>query len=146
MTIIKTTNGNVFGVFAENKWKVGYAVRDNEAFIISLINQENRPLKAKIEPSFDDPDLAWYSKNANYALYCSTKSGPTFGFNGYYKHLELFISSNSNANQKSKSNFGRYFKHPDYDHQTEKARNILAGSQYFQTIEIEVFTKGTGAV
>jgi len=58
LTIIKTTYGNVFGVFAENKWKVGYAVRDNGAFIISLINQENRPLKAKIEPSFDDPDLA----------------------------------------------------------------------------------------
>ncbi len=89
---------------------------------ISSINHEHRSFKAKIEPSCADPDLPYYSANANYALYCSSKSGPTFGFNGYYKHLELFISSGSNANQKCKSNFERLFKHPDYDCQIERAR------------------------
>ena len=32
-------------------------------------------------------------------------------------------------------------KHPEYAKGTEKARNFLAGSYYFQTTEIEVYNK-----
>ena len=45
LTMIKTTNGNIFGSFAEKAWTSGTSVLDPKAFIISLINKENKPLK-----------------------------------------------------------------------------------------------------
>ena len=71
------------------------------------------------------------------------------------------ISSNSNQNQSSYSNFGysyRDSKYPNYNinsgynynHQThynhrqygtQKCQTILAGAYNFQTVEIEVYTK-----
>ena len=125
LTIIKTTNGNIFGAFAEKAWING-KVQDPKAFIISLINKENKPFKAM-------------SSTGYYALYCESSKGPCFGHdNGF---LDISIASNSNANQSSSSNFGYAFKHQDYPTGSEKARTILAGSHNFQTIDIEVFTK-----
>jgi hypothetical protein len=126
LTIIKTTNGNIFGAFAEEAWTNNTDVKDPQAFIISLINKEKEPFKAMSSTRYD-------------TLYCRSSKGPCFGHdNGF---LDISIASNSNANQSSSSNFGYSFKHQDYPAGSSRARTILAGSQYFQTIEIEVFTK-----
>ena len=74
-----------------------------------------------------------------YALYSSI--GANFGFNRSDDSFDISIASNSNANKDSYSDFGCSFKHQNYPAKSEKARTILAGSHYFQTIEIEVFTK-----
>ena len=137
LTIIKTTNGNIFGVIAEKAWAQSPVV-DPKAFIISLINKENKPFKAMV--SSVHPNKYKY-----YALYPS--NGLSFGYDNYQRAfghhgtVDTSIVSDSNANQSSSSNFGNAFKHQDYPAGSAKAQNILAGSKNFQTIEIEVFTK-----
>ena len=127
-TIIKATNGNIFGAFSEKAWANDVdQISDPKAFIISLINKENKPFKAMINSG--------YSKGCDGLSY-----GPYFGFDTCHKTFDILIAENSNADQ-SWSNFGYSFKHQDYPAGSEKARNILAGSERFQTIEIEVFTK-----
>jgi len=54
---------------------------------------------------------------------------------------DIYLKSESNSNVDSSSNFGLRFEHPDYVKDTERANTILAGSNHFQTLEIEVFTK-----
>jgi len=71
--------------------------------------------------------------NESFAIYCCSTRGPIFGVG------DIDIASDSNSNQNSYSNFGLSYKHPDYQCETEKANSILAGSEYFQTVEIEVF-------
>ncbi len=135
LTIIKTTKGNIFGAFAEKAWKNGTEVFDPKAFIISLINKENKPFKAMIgsnHPRFG------YRYNA---LYCDSSKGPSFGYDNQTEYVDISIASNSNVNQSSFSHFGYSFKHQDYPAQSKKALTILAGSHNFQTIDIEVFTK-----
>ncbi len=133
LTIIKTTNGNIFGAFAEKAWKNGTYVMDPKAFIISLINKENNPFKAMI--SSIGPYMALNG------LYSKSSTGPSFGYDSHNGYVDISIASNSNANQRSSSNFGHSFKHQDYPAGSAKAQAILAGSYNFQTIEIEVFTK-----
>ena len=74
--------------------------------------------------------------NRRYAIYCHSSNGPTFGGGA-----DIYISSDSNSNQTSFSNFGYDYKHADYQNGTEKANSILAGSYNFQTLEIEVFVR-----
>jgi len=72
------------------------------------------------------------------AIHCHYTCGPRFGnVTGY----DLVISSDSNSNQTSYSNFGYSYKHADYQQGTTKAKSILAGSYNFQTLEIEVFVR-----
>ncbi len=73
--------------------------------------------------------------NGDNAIYCGSAYGPIFGSGN-----DIFISSGSNANQTSISNFGYDYKHPDQNG-TAKANSILAGSNCFQTLEIEVFVR-----
>jgi hypothetical protein len=49
LTIIKSTNGNIFGGFTEKAWdsSSGYVI-DPKAFVFSLVNNENKPFKAII--------------------------------------------------------------------------------------------------
>jgi hypothetical protein len=136
LTIIKTTNGNIFGAFAEKAWAISTNVLDLKAFIISLINKENKPFKALISSTHPRGGAYYY-----YALHCRLSRGPSFGYESYSGNVGIYIASNSNANQRSYSNFGYAFKHQDYPAGSAKAQAILAGSHKFQTIEIEVFTK-----
>jgi hypothetical protein len=73
------------------------------------------------------------STNNVFGIFCDSSYGPVFGCG------DIHVSSASNSNQDSSSNFGLSYKHPDYQCETEKANSILAGSEYFQTVEIEVF-------
>ena len=134
MTIIKTTNGNIFGVFAEKAWTQSPVV-DPKAFIISLINKENKPFKAMISSAHPYQNSGYNY----YALYPS--NGLSFGYDNQTEYVDISIASNSNVNQSSFSHFGYSFKHQDYPAQSKKALTILAGSHNFQTIDIEVFTK-----
>ena len=125
LTIIKSTNGNIFGGFTEKAWDSSaqnYTV-DPKAFIFSLVNKENKPFKIMCPNGTD-------------AIYCKSTRGPTFG-GGF----DIHISSDSNSNQTSYSNFGHTYKHAEYQYNTEKAKSILAGSYNFQTLEIEVFIR-----
>ena len=127
LSIIKSEHGNVFGGFAEKKWvlpcKNSKWIEDRNAFIFSLINKDNEPFKAKL---MDD--------GGKKAIYSSSCRGLGFG-------EDFFISSYSNSNSTSSSNFGVSYKHPNYHYGSDKAKMILAGSYHFLTTEIEVFTK-----
>ncbi len=127
LTIIKTTKGNVFGGYTEQAWNsYGHAVADPSAFIFSLINEKNRPFKVLCVNGGRNA-IGGYGGN-----------GPTFG--DEYPE-DICIRSDSNLNQYSYSNFGTLYKHAEYPWGSEEARSILAGSYYFQTVEIEVFNK-----
>lgn len=116
VTIIKSSNGNVFGGFASSAMKVGY-IRDKNAFIFSLINEDNKPQKYPLNQCF-----------VRKAIYCSKNFGPKFGI-GY----DLEISNNSNCNNYSCSKTGKCFG------ELCEAR-FLAGTYYFIVSEIEVFS------
>lgn len=121
LTIIQTTNGNIFGGFTNAAWSssAGY-VTDTGAFVFSLINNENKPRKFQI-------------KNGGSAIYNSNSYGPTFG-GGH----DIRITDNSNINSNSLSNLG-YSYDSLYTYGTNEARSFLAGSYNFQVREIEVF-------
>ena len=126
LTIIKSNNGNVFGGFTEKGCSTGQVI-DPNAFIFSLINEEEKPFKAMFSNTHDG--------YKNYSTY-----GQSFGYNssGYY---DIYIASNSNTNQSCSSDLGYSYRHPEYQAGTTRALSILAGSQKFQTVEIEVFAK-----
>ena len=130
LVIIKTKNGNVFGGYTEQSWSNSDPQIDNidkpdpKAFIFSLINKEDRPLKIKCSP--------------NNGIRCSNSSGPIFG--GKKGYSDLMIDDNSNRNNKSFSYFGHYYIHPDYEYKSDKANSFLAGTHNFKVLEIEVYT------
>ena len=125
LTIIKSSNGNIFGGYTDIAWDSSNGWHsDQNAFLYSLINKNNKPFKARV------------SSNGQNAIYCKGIYGPTFG-GGH----DIYISSNSNTNSRSYSNFGHTYKHPDYQYGSTEAQSILAGSFKFQTVEIEIYKK-----
>jgi hypothetical protein len=127
LSVIKSTHGNIFGGLTEKPWTSHYCVvSDPKAYIFSLINQENKPFKS-------------VCSNRG-AIRCRQNFGPTFGDEDADKK-DIWITSESNSNEDSSSNFGSRFEHPDYVKGTKRANTILAGSNKFRTLEIEVFTK-----
>ena len=123
LTIIKSKNGNLFGGFVEKAWdsSTGAYLHDPKAFIFSLVNKENKPFKVLC------------SNNGENAIWCSSTFGPTFGD-------DIVLRSSSNTIQEGWSNFGFSYKHGSYQKGTLEAKSILAGSENFQILEIEVFT------
>jgi hypothetical protein len=78
LTIIKSTNGNIFGGYTDKAWmsdKQWYS--DPNAFLFSLVNKDDKPFKAKV------------SSNGQNAIFCNSSKGPTFG-GGH----DIYISSN----------------------------------------------------
>jgi len=121
LTVIKSSNENIFGGFTEEAWdSSGNGYVDTNAYIFSLVNRENRQFKVMC------------SNGAN-TIYCSSAHGPSFGGHDFH------ISSDSNSNQNSFSNFGYSYKHADFQYGSENAINILAGSYTFKTLDVEVF-------
>ena len=122
LTIVQSTNGNIFGGFTNAMWNsTGLYVNDKNAIIFSLVNKENRPLIFE-HSSIDENSIV---PNKNF--------GPVFGSGN-----DFIIYDNSNTNTKSFSSIGTTYTHPDYPYGSEKARTILAGSYNFQVLEIEV--------
>jgi hypothetical protein len=127
LTIVQTTNGNIFGGFTSAQWistkpSEFNVLYDNRAFIYSLVNKENRPL------------IFEHSSSDNESICRALFFGPIFG-----SGFDLVICNCSNTNTTSYSDLGKTFTHPEYPYNTEKAKTILAGSRSFQVQEIEVF-------
>jgi hypothetical protein len=126
LIIIKSLNGYLFGGYTQASWsgnKIGKI--DPKALLFSLINKENRPLIMKC-------------KKEKNAIWCHPLCGPIFG-SGY----DILICSNSNTtdhNYFSYSNLGGSYEHPEYSLGSNDAKIFLAGSNRFQTSEIEAFT------
>ena len=74
--------------------------------------------------------------NPTFAIFASNQYGPTFG-GGF----DLHICNNSNTSNGSYSNLGHSYNHPNYAYNSNKAKSFLAGSYYFLTTEIEIYTK-----
>lgn len=125
LAIIRTQNGNIFGGYTDLEWKqepLGYA-RDPNAFVYSLVNTFNLPLK------FNCID----AKNAIYR-----RPGFLVEFGN-----DLVISSNSNENKCLSHLMERYQNaefaaNPDVK---EEPTKFLAGIETFCTTEIELFFK-----
>ena len=129
LTVIKAKSGNIFGGFTEQEWNSdGVWITDPNAFIFSLVNKEDKPFKA------------FCSNEGQLAICCNSKYGPCFGGDGDYLK-DICIESDSNINKESYCDFGFSYQHPDYEKDSDEAQNILAGSQYFETLEIEVYAK-----
>ena len=125
LTILKANGSEfVFGGFTSVSldsaiiWK-----SDPNAFLFSLTNKDNKPLKMKIDPN-----------RHKYAIYCYSVCGPTFGD-------DIVIENNANTTMDSFSNLGRSYKHLQYAFGTNEAQSFLAGSFWFQLDEIEVFQR-----
>jgi hypothetical protein len=116
----------IFGGFTAVSWESstnGKCKSGPNAFIFSLTNNDNKPLKMKIHP-----------KKRQYAIYCHFECGPTFG-------IDLCIADNANTTMVSFSNLGFTYSHPQYEYGTNEAQTFLAGSYQFQLDEIEVYQK-----
>ena len=126
LTLVKSTNGNIFGGFTRAEWKsTGSFEQDNSAFLFSLVNKENNLLLFEKKFSSDNYDLS---------ICFSSKCGPIFGGG-----QDICISDSSNTNTDSYSNLGYTYTHPEYPYESERAKTILAGTYYFQIEEIEVY-------
>jgi hypothetical protein len=124
VTIIKTTSNSVFGGFTSALWKSDYYYGlDAHAFIFSLRRSGN-PNKDRF--NITRPD---------YAIRSYYNYGPAFG----HGH-DIYVSDNSNSNEKSYSNFGYAYQLPkNLTYDTDEAHSYLAGSYYWKTTEIEVY-------
>ena len=128
LTIIKAESGNIFGGFTEQEWhsKGGFAT-DPNAFLFSLVNKEEKPFKVPC------------SNGGQKAMVCDSRCGPCFGGDGDILE-DICIITDANI-KTSYCAFGYSYKHPDYLRDTNEADNILAGSNFFETLEIEVYAK-----
>ncbi len=116
ITLIQTTNLNIFGGFASVPWSSdGSYTPDSNAYLFSLVNPINS-LPQKLSIIYEQNGLVF---NPSY--------GPTFG-GGH----DLYISDCSNMYKSS------YTHHNSY--QVPDGFTYLDGEQYFQTIEIEVYS------
>ena len=91
------------------------------SFIFSLRNKEDlSPFKAPLK-----------DQNTPYAIYTYRTYGPVFG-----EGHDLSISNNAASNTYSYTNFNYNYQAPSGASDTS---TILAGTNYFQPSEIEVF-------
>lgn len=127
LVLIKTNLSFIFGAYTESDWSRNGFQNDRNAFLFSLVNKENTPIKFKCV----DSKYAVYSNPNHYY-------GPTFG-----KGHDIFISDNSNSSSNSFSNLGISYQNPNYtnNNDSRQAQSLLAGSYNFKTDEIEVFYK-----
>jgi hypothetical protein len=128
LTILKAKESSfIFGGFTTVDWEScpwpGKYKSDPNAFIFSLTNKDNKPLKMKVN-----------QERHHEAICCNSSLGPTFG-SGH----DIRIANNANSTMYS--NLGLTYKHPQYSYFTYQAETFLAGSIKFQLDEIEVYQK-----
>jgi hypothetical protein len=126
LTILKARESSfIFGAFTSVAWQsISHQYKcDENAFLFSLTNKDNKPCKMKIKES-----------KCRNAVYSSPRYGPTFG-GGH----DIYIANNANTRASSYSNLGLTFSHPEYEYDSNEAKSFLAGSHYFQLSEIEIY-------
>jgi hypothetical protein len=94
----------------------GIVVFTCSAFLFSLVNGDNKPVKLEI-------------KQPSYAIQSHPSSGPIFGAGA-----DLFISSECNINKDSYSNLLHSYGNP-----LEISAHLFTGSYSFQVEDYEVF-------
>ncbi len=115
----------IFGGFASVTFNGSETFKsDPNAFIFSLTNKDNRPLKMKI-----------HSNEHHEAIQCNSRYGPIFG------GCDIAIVNNANTTMNCYSHLGHSYKHPQYAFGTNEAKSFLAGSYRFRLDEIEVYQK-----
>jgi len=120
LTIIKTDKSYIFGGFTEVPWESIAANRyeiwkfDEMAFIFSLVNKDNLPIKMKCTR----PECAIYS---------CVNNGPTFGW-------DIIV-----YNSEGQSFLGYSYKHSKHSFDSKDAKEFLAGGDKFHIQNIEVF-------
>jgi hypothetical protein len=125
LTVIQSTTGNIFGGYTEAEWdESGCYKRDPCAFMFSLTNQDDEPVKMNLIQE----------KSAKTAIWCGPKCGPTFGSN------DLDIADEPSVNN-CRSILGCVYRHPKYSNGSYKSKTFLAGEFHFQVSEIEVYEK-----
>jgi hypothetical protein len=101
--------------------------KDKNAFLFSLKNIFNK-------------STIFHCSNENYALFCTSLYGPTFG-----SSHDIHIADFSNLNKKSFSTLGISYSNNSPELidclSNENGKLFLAGEHYFQTVEIEIFQK-----
>jgi len=127
LTIVKAKGSSyIFGGFTTVKWESSNKHKsDPDAFIFSLTNKDNKPLKMNINPNRHD-----------FAIFCHSSCGPSFGGG-----CDIYIAKNANITMECCSQLGVSYKHPRYAQGTDEAKTFLAGSFRFQLDEIEVYQK-----
>ena len=123
LTLVKS-NTFIFGGYSSASWDENDQYKsDSNAFLFSLVNKDNKPIKMKCQ-------------NAHNSIYCSSTSSAVFG-GGH----DLYISNNSNTNTTSYSNLGHSYEHPKHKYDTSEVSSFLAGSFNFKVSEIEIYYK-----
>jgi hypothetical protein len=125
LTILKAKYSSyIFGGYTTVSWdSTSEWKSDPSAFLFSLTNKDNKPVKMEIDPNEDDC-----------AICCHSRYGPIFGF-------DLCIVNNAKTTMKNYSNLGWAYKHPQYEDGTYEAQTFLTGSNSFLLAEIEVYGK-----
>jgi hypothetical protein len=128
LSVIKSTNGSIFGGFTMINWGLPAAYyTDPSAFIFSLVNQMNYPSLAH---NIRQPMI--------YSVYTHSTYGPAFGFG-----LDLYVADQSNSNMKSYTNFGNTYALDNLtlfnSWNVSIKSTFLTGAYNFQTVEIEVY-------
>ncbi len=128
LTIVKAKESKfIFGGFTAVNWdSSGTWKSDRNAFIFSLTNKDNKPLKMKIH------------QNEHLAIYCDSDCCPMFG-----DDIDIVEDANTTKRYPNycSSDLGYCYKHPQYEYGTDEAKSFLAGSRLFQLDEIEVYQK-----
>jgi len=127
LTILKSKESSyIFGGYTTVYWESselpGEYKIDGKAFIFSLTNKDNLPLKMKIN-----------SNRQHRAIFCNPELGPIFGSS------DIAISNDANSTIDSSSGLGATYKHPLYVYGSNEAKTFLSGSYNFQLDEIEVY-------
>ncbi len=120
ITILKTTQGYVFGGYADQPWNSHNSyVSSYEAFLFSLkCHASSVPTKMKLR-----------SGQNSHAMYCHSSYGPLFG-SGH----DLQVNGGQYSMKNGSSSLGNTYELPSASNNT-----FLAGNRSFQITEVEVF-------
>jgi len=119
--VFKATTGYIAGGYASVSWASrGGLVFDSNAFLFTLTNPSNMPLKLAVAES-------------NSALRDYVTYGPTFGYGP-----DLHISDGSNANTINNIYSSSSYSHPN-GNSGYASGVFMLGAGNFQVAEVEVF-------
>jgi len=118
LVLIKSENSNIFGGFTKANWglNTGYQT-DYEAFLFSLVNSYNTPVKMLVAGPY-------------YAILSE------FSRHIYFGDRALSLSGDGTTGS-SYFNYYNYYETPSF--LTDDPNIFLGGSQNFKIIEIEVY-------
>jgi hypothetical protein len=121
VTIVKSTEGYIFGGYSDQSWVGGACYRpSSRAFLFSIVNPVGlAPMK-----------LPLTGERNKFAMCYNPSHGPVFGW-GH----DLCIRDNCNTVKDSSSRLGCSYTLPS----GQDRNTFLAGSQYFLVAKIEVF-------